>query len=82
MNELIYESNLMVLAKDMAKTKPNEKGEVREYCKLTLFDRPNRVTINVNCYSLDKYEYLIEGELVDVKLRVTAKDNKLDFYMI
>ena len=82
MNELIYESTLMVLAKDIAKTKPNEKGEVREYCKLTLFDRPNRITINVNCYNAEKYNDIEETELIDVKLRVTARDSKLDFFMI
>ena len=83
MNELIFEGEFLVIAKDIATTKPNkETGEVKDYAKLSLFDRKNRQAINCNCYNFNQFSLIEENTINNFKFRVTSKNDKLDFWLI
>ncbi len=82
-NSIIYENDLRILSKQIAETKPNkETGEIKQYCKLSLYDKKNNVLINVNCYDFGKYSILEENQVEHFIIKVTARNNNLDYFML
>lgn len=81
-NFVVLEKDFQVLKLDLGHTKPNKDGIIKDYAKLCLFDKENAVLINVFYFNQEKYSNFIEGEFYKFKIRVSAKNDTLDFFIM
>ncbi len=80
-NFVVFEKDLQVLRLDLCHTKPDKDGVIKDYCKLCLFDKENACLINTFCFNQEKYGDFIEGNFYKFKIKVTCRNNNLDFFL-